>query len=86
MGAIEYSDPDRLLDVNEAAALLQVKPGTLYAWASRGKVPFRKVGALVRFHRGELLDWTIEQAGGSKQTEKKGQRAKLRVINSARSL
>jgi excisionase family DNA binding protein len=48
------NDPDRLLDVNEAAELLQVKPGTLYSWASRGKVPYRKVGALVRFHRGEL--------------------------------
>lgn len=74
-----YEDPDKLLDVEEAAALLGVKPGTLYSWASKGKVPRRKVGALLRFHRGELLDWTKEQAPvAAGQHEQR--RAKLRVV------
>ncbi len=77
-------DPDRLLDVHEAAALLIVKPGTLYSWITRGKVPYRKVGALVRFHRGELMAWTVEQTQGSEQKEKargeRQRRAKLRMV------
>lgn len=71
-------DPDRLLDVREAAALLGTKPGTLYAWVSRGKVPHRKVGSLVRFHRGELLAWT---EGENRQAgETAAPRPKLRVV------
>ncbi len=77
-------DPDRLLDVDEAAELLQVKPGTLYSWVSKNKVPYRKVGVLVRFHRAELLTWTLEQARGGEQyqqrTRKKLQNSKLRVV------
>jgi excisionase family DNA binding protein len=69
-------DPDRLMDVNEAAALLGVKPGTLYSWASRRNVPFRKVGASLRFHRGELLEWTKGQV----QEPRRRRAPKLRVV------
>jgi excisionase family DNA binding protein len=69
---------DILLTVEEAAAMLQVKPGTLYSWASQGKIPFRKVGSLLRFDRGELMAWTIEQATRSAQP--KARRAKLSVV------
>jgi excisionase family DNA binding protein len=71
-------DPDRLMDVEEAAALLGMKPGTLYSWASKRRVPFRKVGAALRFHRGELLEWTKEQAQAGRQSAPRA--SKLRVI------
>ena len=79
---MDAHDPDRLLDVNEAAALLQVKPGTLYSWVSQDKVPHRKVGALVRFHRGELLAWTEGRARTeARQVEQAApRRASLRVV------
>ena len=70
---MEY-DPDQLLEIHEAAALLQVKPGTLYSWVSKGKVPHRKVGSLVRFHRGDLMEWT------KGQTQAEQRRSKLRVV------
>jgi excisionase family DNA binding protein len=54
-------DPERLLDVSEAAALLHVKSKTLYAWVSRNQIPYRKICSLVRFHRGELIEWTKRQ-------------------------
>jgi len=78
-------DPDRLLEIHEAAELLQVKPGTLYSWVSKGTVPFRKVGSLVRFHRGELMAWTVERArGGAAQSKQAGRAnyrgAKLRAV------
>ena len=48
---------DRLLDVNEAAALLAVKPATLYQWAYRRRIPVVKLfgprGAL-RFRASDI--------------------------------
>jgi len=51
-------DPEQLLDVSQAAALLCMKPKTLYAWVSRNQIPHRKLNSLVRFHRGELVEWS----------------------------
>ena len=51
-------DPEQLLDVSQAAALLCLKPKTLYAWVSRNKIPYRKLNSLVRSHRGELVEWS----------------------------
>jgi excisionase family DNA binding protein len=58
---------ETLLTVEEAAALLRIKPGTLYSWVSKGNVPHRRVGSLVRFDRDELMQWTIEKAHPEKQ-------------------
>src|SRR5215469_9219348 len=48
---------DRLLDVNEAAAILAVKPATLYQWAYQCRIPVVKLfgprGAL-RFRESEI--------------------------------
>jgi excisionase family DNA binding protein len=50
-------DPDRLLDVREAAAMLGVKPATLYQWAYQRRIPVVKLfgprGAL-RFRRSDI--------------------------------
>ena len=65
-------DPERLLDIKEAAVLLHVKTKTLYAWVSRNKIPYRKLGSLVRFHRGELIEWAKgQQQSASKTTPKR---------------
>jgi excisionase family DNA binding protein len=49
--------PDRLLDVTEAAALLAVKPATLYQWAYQRRIPVVKLfgprGAL-RFRESDI--------------------------------
>ena len=49
--------PDRLLDVHEAAALLGLKPSTLYQWAYQRRVPVVKLfgarGAL-RFRLSDI--------------------------------
>jgi excisionase family DNA binding protein len=64
-------DPERLLDVSEAAALLHVKTKTLYAWVSRNKIPYRKICSLVRFHRGELIEWAKGQPHSASKTTPK---------------
>jgi predicted DNA-binding transcriptional regulator AlpA len=48
---------ERLLDVNEAAAALAVKPATLYQWTYQRRIPVVKLfgprGAL-RFREGDI--------------------------------
>lgn len=48
-----------LLDEKAAADFLQLAPGTLSVWRSTGryKVPFVKVGHLVRYRRVDLETW-----------------------------
>jgi predicted site-specific integrase-resolvase len=48
-----------LLDEKAAAEFLQIAAGTLSVWRSTGryKVPFVKVGHLVRYRRSDLEAW-----------------------------
>ncbi len=47
--------PERLLDVREAAALLSVKPATLYQWTYQRRIPVVKLmGRALRFRLSDL--------------------------------
>ena len=46
-----------LLTVKALSLRLQIKPSTLYAWASQGKIPCRKIHGLVRFDASEIDHW-----------------------------
>ena len=46
-----------LLTVNALSQRLQIKPSTLYAWASHGKIPCRKIHGVVRFDSTEIDRW-----------------------------
>ena len=46
-----------LLTVKALSQRLQIKPATLYAWASQGKIPCRKIHGLVRFDPTEIDRW-----------------------------
>jgi excisionase family DNA binding protein len=47
--------PDRLLKVDEAAAMLGLKPATLYQWAYRRRIPVVKLmGHALRFRESDL--------------------------------
>lgn len=49
----------KLLDENETAEYLKIAPGTLSVWRSVGrhKLPFVKVGRLVRYRQADLDNW-----------------------------
>ena len=49
----------KLIDVKEGAALIGVKPGTLYLWAAQKKDGLKSylVGRCRRFDPVELLEW-----------------------------
>jgi len=50
----------RLLTVHEAAAYTGLSPHTVYTMVSQRRIPFVKVGRLVKFD-GELLDKWLRQ-------------------------
>ena len=43
-----------LLTIPEAAGLLRIKPSTVRAWVLRRKIPFCKIGRLVRIRRCDV--------------------------------
>jgi excisionase family DNA binding protein len=57
----QSSGSAQLLTVPEIAALLRVKPATIYVWVSKRLIPYRKVGHLTRFDRDEILLWTLPE-------------------------
>ncbi len=57
----EKSQPDRsvhLMTPDECAEFLHIEVNTLYVMKSQGRIPFRKVGHLLRFDLDEIVEWT----------------------------
>lgn len=51
----------KLLTPGEAADLLAVKKGRVYAMLRRGELPAVHIGRLVRVHPDDLDDWVAHQ-------------------------
>jgi excisionase family DNA binding protein len=49
---------DRLMTPSECAGFLQIEVNTLYVMKSQGRIPYRKVGHLLRFDFEEIVEWT----------------------------
>lgn len=54
-----------LLTIKELSAWLNIKPSTLYLWASQGKIPCRRIHGLIRFDPQEIEVWLKGLAGPS---------------------
>jgi len=63
---------DEVLDIEQAAAFLQIGVQTLYGMARRHEVPARKVGGQWRFSRPALTAWL---AGNGKPAQEGGKDA-----------
>ena len=67
MSAANLSSP--LLDENQAAEVLGLKPGTLSVWRCTGRhgLPFIRVGRRIRYKLADLEAWlytrTVESTG-----------------------
>jgi excisionase family DNA binding protein len=53
--AVEEERNDQVLTVEQAAALLEVRPQTVYEWIKADKLKSYKVGRSVRLKRGQVL-------------------------------
>ena len=51
------AEPQEVLTLEQAAALLQVEPEVVTELAEAGELPGRKLGDDWRFPRAALLDW-----------------------------
>lgn len=49
---------DKLMTPEQCATFLQVEVTTLYVMKSQGRIPYRKVGHLLRFDFDEIVEWT----------------------------
>ena len=46
-----------LLTIKDLSARLNIKPSTLYLWATQGKIPCRKIHGLIRFDPDTITAW-----------------------------
>ena len=46
-----------MLTIKELSAWLNIKPSTLYLWASQGKIPCRRIHGLIRFEPDAIQAW-----------------------------
>ena len=51
----------RYLSIKELAIYLGVAVGTLYSWVCYRKIPFSKVGRLVKFDKLRIDEWIKER-------------------------
>ena len=64
----DYRD-DHLMDVNEAANMLGLKPATLYQWAYERRLPVVKLGRALRFRPSDIqavISRSVRPALGSR--------------------
>ena len=52
----------QLLTPDQCAAFLQIEVGTLYVMKHQRRIPFRKVGHLLRFDLAEIIEWTKQKS------------------------
>ena len=48
----------QLMTPEQCAEFLGIKINTLYVMKSQGRIPYRKVGHLLRFDFDEIVEWT----------------------------
>jgi excisionase family DNA binding protein len=53
---------EQLLNIGEVEKLLNVKRSTLRAWVFSNKIPFLKIGRLIRFSPAALEAWVSSRA------------------------
>ena len=51
----------RLVDIHQAAEYLNLSVNTMYKFVSQRRIPYIKVGRLLRFDIGLLDDWVMRQ-------------------------
>jgi len=55
---------ERLFQVAELAAILRVKPSTVYAWVKSRKIPHLRLGRLIRFNVNHIKKITGSNGNG----------------------
>lgn len=57
----------KLMTVEETANFLNVSTKWLYQQKARHKIPFKKLGGMLRFEKSELIAWLEENSTKAKK-------------------
>jgi len=53
---------EKFLNPSQLAEVLNVRPGTIYSWLSRGvDIPHVKIAGTVQFREKAVMDWLFEK-------------------------
>ncbi len=52
---------NKLLTVEDVAAMISCGPSTIYEWAKSGRIPSLKLNGLVRFVPEEVQEWILNK-------------------------
>jgi len=59
---------EKLLNPQQLAEALGVKPGTVYSWISRGiPLPYVKISGTIRFREKAVQEWLLEKERARKK-------------------
>ena len=59
----------RFLNIHELSEFLGICVNTIYSWVSQDKIPFVKVGHLLRFDAGKIETWLANRTHEVKETK-----------------
>ncbi|MNS17046.1 Helix-turn-helix domain protein [compost metagenome] len=51
----------KIIKADEVATMLATTPSHIYALARQNKIPYVRVGRLVRFEEAQIFAWMVEQ-------------------------
>jgi len=60
---------NKLLSPQELSDVLNISIETVYAWTSQKRIPYIKMGRLVRFNVDEVNKWLERQKVGAQEEE-----------------
>jgi len=77
---------DRLLSRKDVAMLLGVEESTIYSWTYRKKIPFIKLGRLIKFRESEIKNWLDTKAVNPSVSSSRMPQKHLRASKSNRDI
>lgn len=57
MGNSNEAENDPLLTVEQLAARIQCSPKTIYRMVKAGKIPYLRLGKLIRFRQSDVVEY-----------------------------
>ena len=70
------------MDIKTLSEYLNIKTSTLYAWVSRKRIPYIKIGGLIRFRKEEIDPWVESFRKSSEKINVTHQNSDSREIDS----
>lgn len=60
----QYIRMKKLLKIKDVSSMLNVKIGTIYTWVKRNKIPYIRIGSMIRFDEDDLKAWLKNKQKG----------------------